>query len=171
MTATPNPVLPLLAFAPAPARAYLGATADECTKLYGRPCDAATTFQIRPPARIEHRYKWRGFHIETLFVGRDVTDSRCASVSYEKGLNFKPDGPSKDLTVDEIDTLLSLNANGSSWERVPGGWKRKDNRAFAREFKAAVTGHPFSELRVFTADFDPKAAAEIAADHGPTLTR
>lgn len=161
-------LIALLALAPASALAVLGKTAAECNKQYGRPSFGASTLEVRPPARTKYYYRWKGFYAEALFVGRDVADSRCACISYESESNVRvPSGPFKELTAAEIDILLALNANGSSWEKAPGGWKRMDNRAFAKEYKSTRDGYPINLLRVFDAAFDPIGAATVTAGSPP----
>jgi hypothetical protein len=144
----------------------LGATIGECSKQYGRPTEAALTFEVRPPARTEYRYRWSGFFIVVLFVGRDVKDSRCGHANYCKASNIQPNGPIQELTKPEIEKLLALNAKGNSWQPVKGGWKRSDNRALAVEVKYTHNNLPDNALLVFDADFyakDDKSFAEVRA--------
>jgi hypothetical protein len=153
-------LITLLALVPASALAILGKTADECRQQYGRPSSGASTNEVPPFGRTRYYYRWHGYYAEARFVGRDVADSRCACVFYQSE-------SIKELTAAEIASLLALNANGSSWEKAPGGWKRKDNRAFAKEYKSSRDGSPYNQLYVFDATFDPIVAAAITAGSPP----
>jgi hypothetical protein len=157
----------LLALAPASALAVLGKTAAECRQQYGNQSRGPSTRELPTSARTKYYYRWHGYYAEALFVGRDVADSRCASISYQSESNVTPNGTIKELTAAEIDILLALNANGSSWEKAPGGWKRKDNRAFAKEYKSTRNGSPYNQLYVFDAAFDPIVAAMVTAGSPP----
>ena len=78
------------------------------------------------------------------------------------------------MTDAEIESLLALNANGSRWEAVPGGWKRSDNRALAVESKYTNNGVPDNGLVIFTADFypkDSKSFAEVRASISHAATK
>jgi hypothetical protein len=149
----------LAAFLPASTFAALGKTADECAKIYGRP-EGNATYDVTPPARIQYYYVWRDIYVRAQLVGRDVKDSRCGHVIYMRD----PRGnlPIQALTEAEIESLLALNADGTKWERVPGGWKRSDNRALAVESKGTTNGVPDNALIVFTSDFYPKDSKSFA---------
>jgi hypothetical protein len=129
----------------------VGKTAAECRQQYGNQSWGPSTNEVGPPARTKYNYRWHGYFAEAFFVGRDVADSRCASIFYQSESNVAPNGAIKELTAAEIDILLALNANGSSWEKAPGGWKRKDNRAFAKEYKSTRNGSPYNQLYIFEA--------------------
>jgi hypothetical protein len=148
----------------APAFAALGKTVDECRKVYGRPPYGNKTYEIPRPGRIEYFYSWRDLYISAVFVGRDVKDSRCGHVTYRK--YPKPNVPMLEMTKAEIETILALNANGNTWEPVPGGWKRSDNRALAVQSTYTHDAVPDHVIVIFTADFyprDSKAFAEVRA--------
>ena len=160
------------AFAPTTAFSALEKTAEECTKLYGR-AEANQTYEVTPPARIKYFYTWQGFQVAAQLVGRDASDSRCGYVTYRR--LDKPTLKFQIMTEPEIERLLALNANGKSWEKVAGGWKRSDNRALAVELKAMVNNVlDRNELVIFSADFYPnesKQFAEVRASLSKQLTK
>jgi hypothetical protein len=156
-------LIALLALAPFSALAVLGKTPAECRQQYGGQSWGPSTSELRPPARTKYNYRWTGYFAEAFLVGRDVAGSRCAIISYQSGSNGTSGVPFKELTAAEIDMLLALNANGSAWEKAPGGWKRKDGRTFAKEYKATHDGAPWNQHYVFDVAFDPTVAAAITA--------
>jgi hypothetical protein len=157
----------LLALAPASALAVLGKTAEECRNQYGGQWSGPSTRDLPSPARTKYCYIWHGYHAAALFVGRDVADSKCASISYQCESNVASNGTFKELTAADIDILLALNANRSSWKKMPGGWKRADNRAFAKEYRSNHNGSQYNVLCIFDAAFDPIVAAAVIAGSPP----
>lgn len=147
----------LLAPTPPAALAVLDSTAGECGAVYGSPANISP-FAGRPG---KHRaYLWSGILVDASFPGVDAPGSRCTSVWYEMEHNLIRKG-TQEMTRAEIERFLALNAGDSSWENVRRVWRRRDNRAFAVEFRHGRNGMPSNTLAVFLGGSNPDLAAKV----------
>jgi hypothetical protein len=167
----------LFAFPAASSFAVLDTTVDECNRRYGEPVETPYAFEDRGQHRTRYIYRWRGLFVTALFIGDnatigmilpDLTNRRCAGLSYERNLNWDVD--ENKMTAAEIESILALNANGSPWKRVRRGWVRSDGEAVVCEFnftkENASTGQivRMNALWVFDVEVNPEVAARIKAD-------
>ena len=149
----------LLALTPPAALAVLDSTADECGAVYGSPPNISPF--AGPPGK--HRaYLWSGILVDASFPGVDAPGSRCTSVWYEMEHNLIRKG-TQEMTRAEIERFLALNAGDSSWENVRRVWRRRDNRAFAIEFRYHRNEIPANTLAIFLGESDPTSAAKVSA--------
>jgi hypothetical protein len=153
----------LVAVTPVSGLAVLGTTVDECNDRYGKPLRDPYTFDYRGQRRTRYEYRWKDFFVIAVFVGADVGDTRCASILYEKIANVTSTGANQKMTAAEIENILALNANGSSWKRTRRGWIGLDEQTFVYEFNYIRNGFPGNTLAVFERDFDPQLAARLIA--------
>ena len=148
----------LLALTPTAAFAVLDTTADECAAVYGTPTHSRPFFQGSGKG---HTYLWNGFFVDATFPGTDRPTTRCDNLHYEKEHIATGKGP-REMTRVEIERILALNAGDSSWENIRRVWRRRDNRAFAVEFRFHRVGVPGNILAVFRGESNPDLAAKVA---------
>lgn len=127
------------------ARAQIGGSVKDLTRLYGKPSlgpyqglSGMAPYRGDPPAQVGYDFSAGRLHVRALFGGRDVSTRRCVHLSI-----WNPGGP---LTDKEVEAQLAAHADGSTWMKVEGGWKRADNKALA--YMSTYSG-----FEVFTADF------------------
>ena len=157
-------MIALVAVAPFSAFAVLDATVDECKTYYGTPTRVAAF--ANGSAGILNHYHWNSIVIGASFPARDGGDDRCGALSYEKVGIVAGTGAAK-LSGAEIESILALNAGGSSWVRAPRGWSRKDGHAFVYEFTFERDGIPTNQLAVFRGDMNPQLAARVVTAPPP----
>lgn len=154
-------VAAVLAFTPGPSLAGLDRTAVECDATYGsRTAEAPSAEGVG----MRRHYVWNGLLVGAAFAGTDATDRICGSLSYEKEVLATGVGPHHQITPEEIDGILAVNAGESSWERLAHGWRRIDGKAYAYEFRHERNGIPSNILAIFHGEYHRQLAARIRAD-------
>ena len=150
-------LLGLSALTPTAALGVLDSTADECGAVYGTPTHSRAFAQGVATIR---NYLWSGFLVGASFPGTEAAPNHCDHLWYEKEHILTGKG-AQEITRAEIEDILALNAGDSSWENVRRVWRRRDNRAFAVEFRHGRNGMPSNTLAVFLGESNPDLAAKV----------